>query len=78
MPYKVAAAVFTIPTLMPIFLTFLYGVIRAAMKADFLSSKSFWPKCIVNKRLAKDFRSLFVTYTQKIEIIKNKVSAIAY
>jgi hypothetical protein len=43
MPYKIAEAVFTIPTLVPIFLTLLYGVIRAAMKADFCHRKVFAP-----------------------------------
>ena len=36
---------------------------RTAIKADFLSSKSFLLKTIVNKGITRDFRSLFVTYT---------------
>nr|DAS34492.1 MAG TPA: hypothetical protein [Caudoviricetes sp.] len=38
------------------------------MKADFLSSKSFLLKTIVNKGITRDFRSLFVTYTQNPKI----------
>ena len=38
---------------------------RTAIKADFLSSKSFLPKAIVNKGITRDFRSLFVTYAKK-------------
>ena len=37
---------------------------RTTIKADFLSLKSFLPKTIVNKGITRDFRSLFVTYTQ--------------
>ena len=37
---------------------------RTTIKADFLSSKSFLPKTIVNKGITRDFRSLFVTYAK--------------
>ena len=46
---------------------------RTAIKADFLSSKSFLLKTIVNKGITRDFRSLFVTYTQ-FQYMERRVS----
>ena len=47
-------------TLITILLTLFNSAMRAAMKADFLSPKSFLHKTIVNKGITRDFRSLFV------------------
>ena len=60
--YKIAFTVFAKPTLITILLTLFNGAMRTAIKADFLSSKSFLLKTIVNKGITRDFRSLFVTY----------------
>ena len=56
---KIAFTVFAEPTLIILLLTLFNGAMRTAIKAVFLSSKSFLSKAIVNKGITKDFRFLF-------------------